>query len=39
MGENLGKKWEAVFEQSWQDAFPEELIFILKDQMTGKNIC
>jgi penicillin-binding protein-related factor A (putative recombinase) len=32
---DLGKKWEAVFEQSWQEAFPEELVFRLRDQMTG----
>lgn len=32
---DLGKKWEAVFEQSWQEAFPEDLVFRLRDQMTG----
>mgnify|MGYP003289129753 CR=1 FL=1 len=32
---DLGKKWEAVFEKSWKDAFPDDFIFRLKDQMTG----
>lgn len=32
---DLGKKWETVFEQSWQEAFPEDLVFRLRDQMTG----
>lgn len=33
--QDLGKKWEDFFKQSWKRCFPNTFVFRLKDQMTG----